>query len=50
MDSYNTLLIASGVRAIQGLFGSDSSKSTNVGPEVDKAKGFTFLPSTKTGA
>ena len=38
-----------GVRAIKGLFGSDSSKSTKFGPEVDNAIRFTFLLSAKTG-
>jgi len=33
-----------GVRAINGLFSSDSSKSTKFGPEVHNAVGFTSLP------
>ena len=37
-----------GVRAINGLFGSDSSKRTNFGPEVDNTIRFTFLRGTKT--
>ena len=32
------------VRAMKRLFGSDSSKSTIFGPEVDNAIEFTFLP------
>jgi len=38
-----------GVRAITGMFGSESSKSTKVGTEVDKAIGFTFLPGRHHG-
>ena len=41
---FTKAFIVRGVRAIKGLFGSDSSKSTKFGPEVDKAIGFTFLP------
>ena len=38
------------VRAIKGLFGSDSSKSTKFGPEGDNATETTFLPGSKMGA
>ena len=38
------------VMAIKGLFGSDSSKSTKFGPEVDKAIGLTFLPGADEAA
>ena len=41
-------LIIRGVKAIKGMFGSDSSKNTNFGTEVDNAIGFTFLPCAKT--
>jgi len=35
-------VLVRGVRAIKGLFGSDSSKSTKFGPEVDNTIWFTF--------
>ena len=38
------LILVRGVSAIKGLFGSDSSKSTKFGPEVDNATESTFLP------
>ena len=33
-----------GVRAIKRMIGSDSSKSTKLGPEVDNTIWFTFFP------
>ena len=47
MSCSKTVLIGRRVRAIKGLFGSDSSKSTKFGPEVDNATGFTLLPGAK---
>ena len=47
---YSFLLLVKGVRAIKGLFGSDSFKSSKFGLEVDNDIGYTFLPGAKTGA
>ena len=47
---FTKAFIVRGVRAIKGLFGSDSSKSTKFGTEVDDTIWFTFLPVAKTGA
>ena len=46
----NNSLLVRGGRAIKGLFGSDSSKSTKYCTTVDNAIWFTFLSGAKTGA